>query len=120
MADKEPPHLDPGHWNRVPGAANEETFEFKPYRMEVVANEPDMSEVQRQLARARAQQELAGQYPGRAKNQGRKVSRNPLPSKMLPVLTYCRDWRRTSVTSGPLHLVTFPGVTRCIEARSLQ
>jgi hypothetical protein len=65
MADRDLPHLSPGHWNRVPGAENEEVFEFAPYKTEVLANELDTAEVKRQLAHARAQQELAGQYPGR-------------------------------------------------------
>jgi hypothetical protein len=69
MADKELPHLSPGHWNKVPGSQNSETFEFAPYKTEVLANEPDMAEVERQLAHARAQQELASQYPGRATNR---------------------------------------------------
>jgi hypothetical protein len=69
MTGKELPHLSPGHWNKVPGSQFEETFEFVPYKTEVLANEPDMSEVRRQLAHARWQQEVEGQYPGRAKNR---------------------------------------------------
>jgi hypothetical protein len=54
-----------GHWNKVSGSKSEETYEFKPYRVAVVGNEPDIVEVQRQLAHAREQQELQSQYPGR-------------------------------------------------------
>ena len=45
----------------------EEVYEFAPYKTEVVSNEPDMSEVARQMAHARAQLELASRYPGRRK-----------------------------------------------------
>jgi hypothetical protein len=55
-----------GHWDKERDSPRgEETYSFKPYRTEVLSNEPDMAEAQRQLAHAREQQELASQYPGR-------------------------------------------------------
>jgi hypothetical protein len=65
MSDKDLPHLTPGHWERLRSPRNEETFSLPPYRTEVVANEPDMAEIERQLAHANSQRELEGQYPGR-------------------------------------------------------
>jgi hypothetical protein len=63
--DDDLPHLEPGHWNKVPGQRNEETYQFRPYGVEVVANEPGWEEAERQLRHAREQQALAGMYPGR-------------------------------------------------------
>jgi hypothetical protein len=62
---EELPHLEPGHWNKVPGAHSEQTYEFAAYRTEIVANKPGWDEVERQLRHAQEQQRLARMYPGR-------------------------------------------------------
>jgi hypothetical protein len=63
--DDDLPRLNMGHWTKTSGTQSEEVYEFAPYKTEVLANEPDMAEAERQLAHAREQQELASQYPGR-------------------------------------------------------
>ena len=55
-------------WTKTADKPNEQTFESRPYRIEVLpaADPADMAEAERQLAHARQQLELlAKKYPGR-------------------------------------------------------
>jgi hypothetical protein len=66
------PHLEPGHWDKVPGRHSEQTYEFRAYRTEVVSNGCDQQEetddeAARQMRHAREQQTLAGMYPDRCR-----------------------------------------------------
>ena len=56
-----------GHWNRLPSDnPNEETYEFRPYLVEVRSNAvPNRIALEQQLRHALEQQALAATYPGR-------------------------------------------------------
>jgi hypothetical protein len=60
-------------WTRSSNAPNETTFECRAYDAEVIAPDPDTSEVQQQMEHAQQQLALSRQYPGRTPHIPRRM-----------------------------------------------